>query len=94
MVYGQVFRSFFYLFGTWRLTESQSWCAENFSEQEHLASLNEKNAVYTAAGAGKLPFVSADDIARVGFHALTNAKPHNTDHLILGPELLSYDDVS
>ncbi|KAL4739356.1 Festuclavine dehydrogenase [Aspergillus similis] len=68
--------------------------SKNFSEQEHLASLKEKNAIYTAAGGGKLPFVSADDIARVGFFALTDAESHNTDHLFLGPELLSYDDTA
>lgn len=67
---------------------------ENFSEQEHVASIVEQNAIYTATRKGKLPFVSADDIARVGFHALTDEEPHNTDHVILGPELLSYDDVS
>lgn len=41
-----------------------------------------------------MPFVSAEDIAAVAFHALTDATPHNTDHLILGPELFSYDEVA
>jgi uncharacterized protein YbjT (DUF2867 family) len=42
----------------------------------------------------KSPFVSADDVAAVAFRALTDEVAHNTDHLLLGPELLSYDDVS
>ncbi|KAL4767136.1 agroclavine dehydrogenase [Aspergillus nidulans var. acristatus] len=71
-----------------------SWFMGKSFNLSFTSSLKEKNAIYTAAGAGKLPFVSADDIARVGFYALTDAKPHNTDHLILGPELLSYDDTA
>ncbi len=38
-------------------------------------------------------FISADDIADVAVCALTDEKSHNTDHIITGPELLSYDDV-
>lgn len=56
-------------------------------------AINEKDKIYSAAGDGKIPFISADDIARVAFHALTDQKPHNTEHLILGPELLTYDNV-
>jgi hypothetical protein len=37
--------------------------------------------------------VSADDIAAVGFHALTDETLQKRDFVILGPELLSYDDV-
>jgi festuclavine dehydrogenase len=40
-----------------------------------------------------VPFVSADDIAAIGYRALTDEVPHNTNHLILGPDLLSYSDV-
>jgi len=45
----------------------------------------EKGEVYAAAGDGRLPFVSVADIAAVAYH--------NTAHLILGPEQLSYQDV-
>ena len=62
---------------------------------EQAIRLNPKKSlqVYSAAGDGKVPFVSVDDIAAVAFKALTGEQPHNTDHLILGPELLSYADV-
>jgi festuclavine dehydrogenase len=40
-----------------------------------------------------VPFVSADDIAAIGYRALTDEIPHNTNYLILGPDLLSYSDV-
>lgn len=55
--------------------------------------LYNKKALYSATGNGKAPFVSADDIAAVAYHALTDEKSHNTDYLVLGPELLSYDEV-
>lgn len=48
----------------------------------------------TNTAEGRIPFVSADDIADVAFTALVDEESHNTDHLILGPELLSYDEVS
>lgn len=60
---------------------------------QHLATIRDQNIIVTATDKGKLPFVSADDVAAVGFRALTDEKAHNTDHLILGPELLSYDQV-
>lgn len=68
--------------------------AENFSESiAHIAIKNE-GKIYSATQDGKIPFVSAEDIAAVAYRALVDEKPHNTDHVILGPELLSYDDVS
>ena len=68
--------------------------AENFSEMQHLSTIRDEDKIITATSEGKLPFVSADDIAAVAFRALTDEVSSNTDHLILGPELLSYDDVS
>lgn len=66
---------------------------ENFLEDGPLFLIMEQGKVYTATGNGKAPFVSADDIAAVAYRALTDEISHNTDYLILGPELLSYDDV-
>jgi festuclavine dehydrogenase len=37
--------------------------------------------------------VSAGDIAGVAFHALTSEKPLDTTYRILGPELLTHDEV-
>lgn len=59
----------------------------------HLHDIKENNTIITASADGKLGFVSADDIADLTFEALTDAKSHNTDHILTGPELLSYDDV-
>lgn len=67
---------------------------QNFSEAQHLAPIRGKGKVYSATGNGKVPFVSTEDIARVAQRLLLDEKPHNTDYVVLGPELLSYDDVS
>jgi festuclavine dehydrogenase len=67
---------------------------ENFSEGEHLQSIRDDNVIVSAAGDGKIPFVSVEDIARVAFHALTDEKIHSDEYHIVGPQLLSYDQVS
>lgn len=69
-----------------------TWFMENFSKQPRKLVKPEDN-IYSATGEGKVPFVSAEDIAAVAFHALVDLQSHNTDHYIRGPELLSYDEV-
>lgn len=66
---------------------------ENLSEQQHLAPIRDRNEIYSATGDGKIPWISANDIAAVAFRALTDEVSHDTAHLVLGPELLSYSDV-
>ncbi|KAK0209989.1 hypothetical protein DFS33DRAFT_1289716 [Desarmillaria ectypa] len=70
-----------------------SWFFENFLTQ-HLQSIKEQNTIVSASGDGKIGFISADDIADLAVSALTDEKSHNTDHILTGPELLSYDDVA
>ena len=68
---------------------------ENFAVQpNHVESIKNEGKVYSATGDGKIPWVSADDIAAVAVQTLTMAEAPNTEYLVLGPELLSYDDVS
>lgn len=62
-------------------------------EGPHLAWINEENKILSAAGEGRIPFISADDIAAVAFHCLTEWGSHETEYLVLGPELLSYGQV-
>lgn len=45
--------------------------------------------IVTATGSGRVGFVDAEDIAAVAVRALTDERPHNTDHLITGPQALS-----
>lgn len=68
--------------------------AENFATQPlHLRAIKEESKIYSATGEGRIPWVSADDIAAVAVRALTDAEPPNTEYMVLGPELLSYDEV-
>ncbi|KAK0207009.1 hypothetical protein DFS33DRAFT_1318412 [Desarmillaria ectypa] len=70
-----------------------TWFMENFSQQ-HRGPFKSENKIYSATGDGKVPFVSAEDIAAVAFRALVDPESHNTDHFIRGPELLSYNEVA
>lgn len=68
--------------------------SENLSEQEyHHSTIVTDSKIYSCRGKGVVPWISTDDVAAVAVRALVDEKSHNTDHLILGPELLSYDQV-
>lgn len=73
-----------------------SYFMQNFTDARHGHghSLRQSGRLYTAAEDGKIGFVDADDIAAVGFHALTDKEPHNRELIITGPESLTYDDVA
>lgn len=71
-----------------------TWFMENFSEMQHMHTIKSTDTIITATGEGKVPFVSADDIAAVAFRALTDEVPRNEDLIIFGPDLYSYDDVA
>ncbi|KAI0881521.1 putative ergot alkaloid A [Annulohypoxylon maeteangense] len=71
-----------------------TWFQQNFSEGGHVFALKSESKLYSASGSGKIPFINAEDIAAVGFHALTSPQPPNTDYIILGSELLSYSDLA
>ncbi|KAI1103426.1 putative ergot alkaloid A [Jackrogersella minutella] len=70
-----------------------TWFMENFSESYHVKEIQE-GKLYSATGAGRVPWISTHDIAAVGFHALTSPEPPNTDFVILGSELLTYQDIA
>ncbi|KAI2641174.1 putative ergot alkaloid A [Xylaria nigripes] len=73
-----------------------TWFMENFSlpEMPQAISINKEDKIYSATADGKIPFVSTEDIARVAFRTLTDEISHDTDHIILGPNSLSYDEVA
>ncbi|TFK62484.1 NAD(P)-binding protein [Pluteus cervinus] len=70
-----------------------TWFFENFVTSL-LPSLRDEDEIVTATQDGKIPFIAVDDIADAAVHALTTPKIENTDLLILGPDLLSYDQVA
>ncbi|KAI4726143.1 NAD(P)-binding protein [Aureobasidium sp. EXF-10728] len=73
-----------------------SWFMENLSEpgHGHFETIIHDNKIFTASGDGKIPWVSAEDIAAVAFVALTDTQSHNRAYRILGPDLLSYDEIA
>lgn len=71
-----------------------SYFMQNFTEGQHVATISQQDLIISAAGQGKVGFVAAEDIAEVAFRALIDEDAHNTEHIITGPDSLSYDDVS
>lgn len=71
-----------------------SWFMQNFSLTNHLPTIRDEGAIYSACEDGKIPFVDADDIAEVAVKALTDPEPYNTDHIITGPKAISYDTAA
>lgn len=66
---------------------------EKFSDPSYLEGIKSDGKIFSATGDGKIPWIAADDIAAIACRALVDEQSHNTDHIILGPELLSYADV-
>ncbi|WP_437958951.1 ergot alkaloid biosynthesis protein [Sorangium sp. So ce119] len=73
-----------------------SWFMQNFVDPRHphFAAIAARGEITTATGGGRVGFVDADDIAEVAARALLDDTPHDTAHVITGPEALSYDDVA
>jgi hypothetical protein len=66
---------------------------ENFSQWQHVGSIKNEGKIYTARDNGKYSFVSPGDIAAVAFRVLEDGKSHDTSYRVLGPELLTHDEV-
>ena len=71
-----------------------SWFMQNFSEGPHLATIRDEGAIYSATGDGRVPFISADDIAACAVAALTGPEPLNRDFILTGPAPITYDDAA
>lgn len=73
-----------------------SWFMQNFAvpQHHHAASLQREGRLVTATGQGRVGFVDARDIAEVAVRALTDARSHDTAHVITGPQALGYDDIA
>ncbi|MGN7360370.1 NmrA family NAD(P)-binding protein [Paenibacillus sp. SAF-054] len=92
-VFGPVHRLLKELAPEWTVLRP-SYFMQNFTEGPNGLTISQQDLIISAAGQGKIGFVSADDIAEVGFRALVDDIAHNTEHIITGPDTLSYDDVS
>jgi festuclavine dehydrogenase len=70
-----------------------TWFMQNFATGFSL-NIRENNEIVSATGNGQIPLVSTEDISQAAFDALTAEKSPNTDYLLLGPELYSYDEAA
>ena len=71
-----------------------SWFMQNFTGDHLVARGLRDGEIVTATGDGRVAFVDAADIAAVACHALTDDTSHNTEHILTGPEALSYSDAA
>lgn len=71
-----------------------TWFMQNFSEQQHLPTIRQEHAVFSATGDGRVPFIDAADIAAVAAVALTRADFPNGDCILTGPRAMSYDEAA
>ncbi|MEK3947418.1 NAD(P)H-binding protein [Paenibacillus sp. FSL H7-0703] len=91
-VFGPVHQALRRLAPEWAVLQP-SYFMENFTEGQHVSTIKNTSTIYSATGDGRVGFVSADDIAEVGVRALIDDKPHNTAHVITGPQSLTYGEV-
>ncbi|SEK05951.1 NmrA family NAD(P)-binding protein [Paenibacillus polymyxa] len=92
-VFGPVHQALRRLAPEWAVLQP-SYFMENFTEGQHVETIKNNKAIYSATQNGRIGFVSADDIAEVGVRALIDDKPHNTAHVITGPQTLTYNEVA
>ncbi|MEM8682278.1 MAG: ergot alkaloid biosynthesis protein [Pseudomonadota bacterium] len=71
-----------------------TWFMQNFCGQQHLASIRDESAIYTATEEGRIGFIDAEDIAAVAVEFLTRTENESGDVILTGPQALSYDDVA
>ncbi|KAF7327081.1 NAD(P)-binding protein [Mycena kentingensis (nom. inval.)] len=70
-----------------------SYFFENFL-QFYSDTIRERDEVVSATEDGRIGFVSTEDIAEVAFHALVDPEIKHKEPIIVGPELLSYDQIA
>lgn len=82
------------IFDEWAVLRP-SWFMQNVTgDHPHARSIRAHSAIMTSTGTGRIGFVDAGDIARVGAEALLSPVPVNAELILTGPEALSYDGVA
>lgn len=72
-----------------------SWFMQNFTGNHPLAESIRNHAQFiTATGSGRLPFIDAEDIGRAAAHLLMAPSSSNREHVLTGPQALSYDEAA
>ncbi|GKT47813.1 festuclavine synthase II [Colletotrichum spaethianum] len=68
---------------------------QNFIEQyNHCKAIANESTIYSATADGKIAWVATEDIAACAYQLLTQEDAPNDQYLILGPELLNYNDIA
>jgi uncharacterized protein YbjT (DUF2867 family) len=85
----------------WLKDNSDDWAVlspsafmQNFSEGPYLATIRDEDTFYSNTGTGRVPFISAEDIASAALAALMAPTPLNSDLTLTGEESISYDRVA
>ncbi len=85
----------------WLKDNSEDWAVlspsafmQNFSEGAHLATIRQEGTFYSNTGTGRVPFISAEDIARAALGALMAPAPLNRDFTLTGGDAISHDQVA
>jgi len=71
-----------------------SWFMQNLTQGQHCEPIKTESTIYTATQDGRMGFISAQDIANCAATLLTTPNVENTDHIITGPEAISYDFIA
>ncbi|WP_329066649.1 NmrA family NAD(P)-binding protein [Amycolatopsis sp. NBC_01480] len=71
-----------------------SWFMQNFTGDHLVAQSSRDGEIVTATRDARVGFVDATDIATVAVRALTDDEPHNTEHVLTGPSVLSYAEAA
>lgn len=72
-----------------------SWFMQNFSGRHVQGeAIRARGELVSATGTGRVGFIDARDIARVGASVLTANVAPNRDAILTGPQALSYEDVA
>ena len=72
-----------------------SWFQQNTTGAHPLArSIREEGRIVTATGEGRVALVDARDIAAVAVRALLDEPSHDTEHVLTGPQALSWSQVA
>ncbi|KAF7318256.1 NAD(P)-bd-dom domain-containing protein [Mycena chlorophos] len=70
-----------------------SWFMENFATQ-YVELIRERHEIVSATGTGRLGYVSTEDIADVAFDALMHEGAVQKEEIIVGPQLVTYDEIA
>ena len=91
---GVVHKAIAEMFEEWAVLRP-SWFMQNVTGNHvHAQSIRANSVICTATADGRVGFVDAGDIARVGVEALLSPAAANADLVLTGPQALSYDQVA